>query len=799
MDGAHYEVLRVIGEGGMGIVYEAVHRPSGVAVAVKMVARMAKTPAMRRLMLDEATAAAQVVHPNIVRLLDLGRDADGEVFLAMELVRGHDLEAWVHEWPGWSCVLSAFCGIVSGLAAAHACGSVHGDLKPSNVLLDAQGIAKITDFGIATLVDPLSGSTERRGIAGTPLYMSHEQMNGESSGPWSDLYAMGVVLSELCGGRPPLEANTLVELFHVKRRGAPMILPRAGVYVPNEVLDLIDTLLEPHPRKRLRFAAELHERLIALEHSVVGGDTMKFDLPAQLTKTHDDSQRTLVDVATIEPRAERKPSENPVSSGRLEPISRRLPFELPSDSLAGPGGAVGLLRAPPLVGRNYERRRLMDHAASVRSEGGARVVVLLGGAGVGKSRLARVGLAEVERLGLMEGIAAGYDASGASVAGGLKQALRRLLAIANKDTSASDLSWLGTLDTRALFAWLTDAEVMATHEAAELAYVALRAMSIRRPVYVWLGHVGWARDGAAERVERLISTQDANVAAGRCSLVERSRSPARSRLHRNRCALKVAAHKRDHRVAHRLGLFDGREVPCARDEKEPRAGDVTRDRPAAYDRSRFVLGAAEHECRRRDSPERARHTLTPEDGLRGVEHAHSRVPVDLAEEALHEIRPPGNRLGAEHDGRYVLVHEPPRYARAPIEREHRAILDLPTHLLGIAARIHEHLGAQALRLQQRQAHREHPAPREACHHDGPLRDRVERVDERTRVVVERERRWRLALAVPRAVEDDDMPDFGERVDLAVPHSAVAQERVPQDDRRVGLATFGAALFVEPAA
>src|SRR5262249_21672520 len=151
---ASYEVVRQLGEGGVGRVYEAIHHPSGRVVAIKTLRTEHGSPTSQRLLLNEAAAAAQLAHSNIVELIDVGRDR-GTMFLVMELVRGSSLEAWSASFPGIETVFRAFDEILGALATAHAQGIVHGDLKPGNVLLTADGHVKLTDFGIAHVIDPL--------------------------------------------------------------------------------------------------------------------------------------------------------------------------------------------------------------------------------------------------------------------------------------------------------------------------------------------------------------------------------------------------------------------------------------------------------------------------------------------------------------------------------------------------------------------------------------------------------------------------------------------------------------------
>ncbi len=190
-DSAPYELVSVLGEGGMGRVYRATHYPSGVEVAIKTLhADYRRDRYRRRLLLDEATAAAKLAHPRIVGLLDVGRDREGAPFLVMELAHGEPLDRLVASWAGIPRIRRALLDVLEGLAAAHAAGVIHRDLKLANVIVDPEGGARILDFGVATLLDPLRDS-DASGVVGTPEYMAPEQLSGDGPiGPWTDLYSV---------------------------------------------------------------------------------------------------------------------------------------------------------------------------------------------------------------------------------------------------------------------------------------------------------------------------------------------------------------------------------------------------------------------------------------------------------------------------------------------------------------------------------------------------------------------------------------------------------------------------------
>jgi non-specific serine/threonine protein kinase/serine/threonine-protein kinase len=205
-----YRVIDVIGQGGMGTVYRCI-RVDGefsMQVAVKVVKHgMASSSAVLRRFRQERQILAQLTHPNIARLLDGGVTEDGLPYLVMEFVEGKPIDVWCRtNEPSIHERLLLFRGVASALQYAHRNLIVHGDVKPSNVLVTADGVPKLLDFGVAKLLDPDARETTIT-AAGfrpmTPAYASPEQLRGEPVGTLCDLYSLGVVLYELLAGQRP--------------------------------------------------------------------------------------------------------------------------------------------------------------------------------------------------------------------------------------------------------------------------------------------------------------------------------------------------------------------------------------------------------------------------------------------------------------------------------------------------------------------------------------------------------------------------------------------------------------------
>jgi serine/threonine protein kinase/tetratricopeptide (TPR) repeat protein len=213
-----YRLLTLLGEGGMGQVFLAEDPALGRRVAVKVLPPgFAADPDRRTRLLHEARAASALNHPNILTVHDLGEEG-GSLYVAMELVEGQTLRAWAQAAPRTPAeVLRMIRQAAQGLTVAHAAGLVHRDLKPENLMVRADGLLKILDFGLARSLDP--ADTERTRtmpgtVLGTAPYMSPEQVLGQSAGPASDVFALGTVLYELLTGKHPFDAGSIVETLH---------------------------------------------------------------------------------------------------------------------------------------------------------------------------------------------------------------------------------------------------------------------------------------------------------------------------------------------------------------------------------------------------------------------------------------------------------------------------------------------------------------------------------------------------------------------------------------------------------
>jgi serine/threonine-protein kinase len=243
-----YTLVRRLGTGGMGVVYSAHDPYLGRHVALKLLRRAQRTREVAPRLLREAVALAQLSHPNVVAIYDVGVWEES-IFLSMELVEGSTLREWLSERQrGWKEILAIFIEIAAGLGAAHKAGVLHLDIKPENILLDASGRVRITDFGLAKFATSSGESATEWG--GTPAYMAPEQLAGKGASVRSDIYSLGLVLYELYTGRRAFTARSLAELREQKESSmlvAPSEL-RSGV--DPGVERVIMRCLERDPRSR---------------------------------------------------------------------------------------------------------------------------------------------------------------------------------------------------------------------------------------------------------------------------------------------------------------------------------------------------------------------------------------------------------------------------------------------------------------------------------------------------------------------------------------------------------------------
>jgi serine/threonine protein kinase len=256
-----YDVLRVLGRGGMGVVWEAIDHRLERRVALK-VHSGGPTPERVAQLWVEAKLAARIAHPGVVSVHDVGKTLDGRPYYTMDLVEGTSLTTTLRDGPfPQTRALAVAAEIADAVAAAHDRGIIHCDLKPSNVLLDPQGRVKILDFGLAERLDDQRARLE---IRGSPPYMSPEQISAQVPSIASDLYSIGVILYEMLAGRRPFVAASLDELLLTIVSDPPPPLSEHTPNMSSDVERVCLRCLEKRPEDRFLSARALHETLSAI-------------------------------------------------------------------------------------------------------------------------------------------------------------------------------------------------------------------------------------------------------------------------------------------------------------------------------------------------------------------------------------------------------------------------------------------------------------------------------------------------------------------------------------------------------
>jgi serine/threonine protein kinase len=256
-----YEVGEVLGRGGMAEVRAGVDRRLGRPVAIKfLLPEMAARADIRTRFEAEARAAASLSHPNAVAVFDTGEHA-GAPYIVMERLPGETLADRIATGPAQDTdtVLTLAIEVLGALGAAHAAGLVHRDVKPANILIAADGRAKVADFGIAkSIQDTPSGDLTVTGqLLGTPAYLAPERLDGAPASPRADIWSLGVVLYELLAGTRPFVADTPLGTARAAAGGTHRPLAEIRPDVDPAVVAAVERAMDPDPSARFASAAEM--------------------------------------------------------------------------------------------------------------------------------------------------------------------------------------------------------------------------------------------------------------------------------------------------------------------------------------------------------------------------------------------------------------------------------------------------------------------------------------------------------------------------------------------------------------
>lgn len=342
LPGTPYVLVRKIGAGAMGDVYEAYHSQRQVTVALKVMAtRHLDRADLAERMKTEAMVLSRVKHPNLVAMTDLGLAQDGRVYFAMELLHGHTLrttiEANAPMRPALAVELTT--AILAGLGAAHEVGVVHRDVKPENVFVCSSGDVKLLDFGVAKMEQLASSVTQTGLTIGTPRYMAPEQIEGRAVTFAADLYAAGLVLYELLTNRVPFEEKEPIALAFAHATRTP---PSPSSLLPSPLPTALEAAvmraLAKKPEDRFPSAAAFAAELLRATATPLGTGTMRMET----VPTSSRDPEPVVPLA-VPYRVSAAPDVTP-------PRASRLPFALAATvallSAVGAGAFLFVRRAP---------------------------------------------------------------------------------------------------------------------------------------------------------------------------------------------------------------------------------------------------------------------------------------------------------------------------------------------------------------------------------------------------------------------------------------------------------------------
>ena len=256
--GGRYEILQLLGEGGMGAVYKVADRELDRFVALKVIRpELASNPSILARFKQELLLAHQVTHRNVIRIYDLG-EAQGVKFLTMEFIEGRDLRSLIREKRKFAPeeAVEIIQQVCQALEAAHSVGVMHRDLKPQNIMQDATARILVMDFGLARTLQG-DGMTQTGAIVGTMEYMSPEQALGKDLDQRSDIFALGLILFELLTGKTPFQADSALASLIKRTQERAVSVSDIDAQIPAALTGIVSKCLERDLNKRYQTAAAI--------------------------------------------------------------------------------------------------------------------------------------------------------------------------------------------------------------------------------------------------------------------------------------------------------------------------------------------------------------------------------------------------------------------------------------------------------------------------------------------------------------------------------------------------------------
>ena len=363
--GGRYTVLGLVGVGGMGSVYRARDAELDEVVALKMLRKeLVDTPGMLERFRQEVKLARRVTHKNVARMFDIG-EHEGEKFLTMEYVDGESLASLLAErQPSLEEIAALTRAICAGLAAAHAAGVVHRDLKPDNVLIEKGGRVVLSDFGIARALDDAKLAVMTSGLPiGTPAYMAPEQVEGGQVDARADVYALGAMLYEMITRQRPWDGDSVFAIA-AARLTQPPPSPRAvRPGLPHAVADVVVKCMARKPADRY---AAIEDVARALDAALAGYETSRPMTPPKIERVEPEAKA----VAVLPFRNSGKPEDDYLAEGLTDDLIDAL--SMTRGLRVRARGAVmqykGVDRDPRDTGRELDVQVVVD--GSVRKVGG---------------------------------------------------------------------------------------------------------------------------------------------------------------------------------------------------------------------------------------------------------------------------------------------------------------------------------------------------------------------------------------------------------------------------------------------
>lgn len=311
--GNRYQLLSTIGSGGMAMVYQARDTVLERTVAIKVLRQdFSNDESFRQRFLQEAKAAANLTHPNIVTVHDLILQGD-RFYIVMEYIPGTDLKSYIKQRGILSIeeALYIMIQVCAGVGYAHRSKIVHCDLKPQNILITPDLRAKVTDFGIARALVSIHPDERHDVVWGSPQYFSPEQASGLPPSRASDVYSLGVILFELVTGRLPFISNDPAQLVEMHRNVPPPSAMEINPSVPISLNQILSKVLSKEPSQRYRTADQLGQILNDLYTNILAADGIQ-EPPPKTANKRIDSKTPLEPVSPqtpLSPNVEKVPIE----------------------------------------------------------------------------------------------------------------------------------------------------------------------------------------------------------------------------------------------------------------------------------------------------------------------------------------------------------------------------------------------------------------------------------------------------------------------------------------------------------